>query len=81
MSKDTTLARLLADKQESLEAAQNRYDQASRAVIRILGFQGTVSFGEFPTDSFLAAVEDVQKAVAAGRPLEQEVRELRGSLA
>jgi len=78
-SSEMTLARLLGDKQDELDAARDRWARCARSLTRQL-VDGAVALDQFDLAAFGAAVEDLRDATNVVRPLVAEVRELKARI-
>lgn len=72
-------ARLLKDKQEELEAAQDRWARTARSLTRMLA-DGAAAIDRFDLASFDAAVADLHKATNDVVPIHEQVQEIKARL-
>lgn len=72
-------ARLLRDKQEELEACQDRWAKTARSLSRMLS-DGAGAIERFDLSAFDAAAEDLRKATNDVAPVHGQAQELRARL-
>lgn len=72
-------ARLLRDKQEELEACQDRWAKTARSITRMLS-DGAAAIEQFDLSAFDAAAQDIRKATNDVAPLHEQAQELKARL-